>query len=320
MTAQTKSTIKNYFETGDKPTQTQFGDFIDSCLFLAEVSSQTISGDIVVSGKVSTPSLQATGSNGVIVYNASGSAVATMGTANTLNTTFAGTVNAGAIGTLTSALTVPNGGTGITTVVSGDIPYGSGVNTISKLAIGAANKILTSDGTIPAWTYSTNQNLQTVDNVTFNSITLGSTTGIVGTTTNDSAAAGSVGQIIESSVSFSPGVSLTTASANNITSISLTAGDWDVWGMVGFIPAGTTTVTALIGSISTTSSAHPTPPNGGGYARLQTTFTTGVAQELPNFMKRISIASTTTIYLVARADFAVSTMVGYGYIGARRVR
>lgn len=30
MTAQSKSTIKSYFETGDKPNQSQFGDFIDS--------------------------------------------------------------------------------------------------------------------------------------------------------------------------------------------------------------------------------------------------------------------------------------------------
>ena len=52
MTATTKTTIKTYFQTGDKPTQSQFEDFIDSCAFLAETSSQNFVGGIVVSGGI----------------------------------------------------------------------------------------------------------------------------------------------------------------------------------------------------------------------------------------------------------------------------
>ena len=52
---------------------------------------------------------------------------------------------------------------------------------------------------------------------------------IVGTTTNDSATAGYVGEVITSSVPVGSAVSLTTAvsavSGKTITSISLTAGD-----------------------------------------------------------------------------------------------
>ncbi len=61
--------------------------------------------------------------------------------------------------------------------------------------------------------------------------------------------------------------------------------------------------------------------SGGGYMTLSLTFAAGsTAQVFPIGMTRISVASTTTIYLVGRAAFGVSTLTGYGYIGARRVR
>lgn len=52
MTISTKTTLKTYFETNDKPSQSQFADFIDSCLNLAETSSQTVVGSISVSGNL----------------------------------------------------------------------------------------------------------------------------------------------------------------------------------------------------------------------------------------------------------------------------
>jgi len=72
-----------------------------------------------------------------------------------------------------------------------------------------------------------------------------------GTTTNDNASAGNVGQYITSSVA-SPGTSVgTTGSTVNITSILLTAGDWDVHGNVCFNLSGTT-ATNLAGAINIT--------------------------------------------------------------------
>lgn len=50
MTAQTKTLIKTYFESGDKPTAGNFADFIDSCAFLAETSAQNFVGNVSVSG------------------------------------------------------------------------------------------------------------------------------------------------------------------------------------------------------------------------------------------------------------------------------
>jgi hypothetical protein len=142
-----------------------------------------------------------------------------------------------------------------------------------------------------------------------------------GTATNDSASAGQVGEIMESTVVTGSAVALTTATSANVTSISLTAGDWDVWGNVWFSPAATTSITRDGGGISTTSATMPTSPGAG--AR----FLNIHAAVVPNNvfgstvgMTRVSLASTTTVYLVAEATFTVSTLGAYGYIGARRVR
>lgn len=42
MSAQTKEILKSYFETGDKPTQAQFADLIDSCFNLPELVKRTV--------------------------------------------------------------------------------------------------------------------------------------------------------------------------------------------------------------------------------------------------------------------------------------
>lgn len=61
------------------------------------------------------------------------------------------------------------------------------------------------------------------------------TPNIVGVTNGSNAAAGSVGEYVTASPT---GISLTTGTTINLTSISLTAGDWDVSGAVEFSPAG----------------------------------------------------------------------------------
>ena len=79
---------------------------------------------------------------------------------------------------------------------------------------------------------------------------------ILGTTTNDNAAVGYIGEYVESNISSSSAVSFTTNVSKNITSISLTAGDWDVFGMFGLtggsvptkVTVGTSTTSNTIGS------------------------------------------------------------------------
>ena len=44
MAQQNRTTLKNYFQTGDKPSQTQYADLIDSNLNLQDTSDQTMQG------------------------------------------------------------------------------------------------------------------------------------------------------------------------------------------------------------------------------------------------------------------------------------
>lgn len=150
------------------------------------------------------------------------------------------------------------------------------------------------------------------------SLSFSSTSGIIGTTTNNNAAAGSVGETIESTVLVGAAISATTGTPLNVTSISLTAGDWQVWGTVNSAVGGTTVTQTLEGSLSTTTATIETYPNGGGNGQTGSAVA-GFSGDA--FMqKRISVGTTTTIFLNARGYFTVSTLGVYGYIGARRVR
>jgi hypothetical protein len=52
---------------------------------------------------------------------------------------------------VTGTLPVANGGTNIASYTSGDLLYATGATTLAKLAIGAANRVLRSDGSAPNW-------------------------------------------------------------------------------------------------------------------------------------------------------------------------
>lgn len=152
------------------------------------------------------------------------------------------------------------------------------------------------------------------------SVAFTSTSGIIGTTTNNNAAAGSVGEVATATLASGSAISLTSGATANITSISLTAGDWDVWGTVVFSPAATTTVTAILSAISTTSGTFPSEPDESYATTRSASYTPGSTLRLPTGTTRVSLASTTTVYLVVAAGFATSTMTAYGKITARRRR
>ena len=143
---------------------------------------------------------------------------------------------------------------------------------------------------------------------------------VLGTNTNNSAATGYVGEYVSSTVAIGSAVGLTSGAGANITSISLTAGDWDVDCNVGFLPANTTIVTYMAGSISTTSATIAADALRGTIGLLTITGNGTNPMTVHPAKQRISIASTTTVYLVAYSNFTVSTNAAYGVISARRVR
>lgn len=139
-----------------------------------------------------------------------------------------------------------------------------------------------------------------------------STSGVIGTTTNNDAAAGSVGQLIEANIGT---VGLTTGVSANIGSISLTAGDWDVFGVAEYKGAGA--ITSIQAGINTTSA---TIPNTGLYVQFNLPFTAGTNQDIPIPIRQISIPATTTVYLVTKVSFSAGAIDTYGYLAARRRR
>lgn len=141
-----------------------------------------------------------------------------------------------------------------------------------------------------------------------------------GTTTNDNAATGQTGEFVESTVLVGSSVSVTTATDTNITSISLGAGDWEVWGSIGYTPDTTTLMTTLNASINTVSATQPTAPAGGAFTSNKFTYGAGQPQIISAGRRRISLSGAGTAYLIARAIFTTSTLTAYGYIGARRIR
>lgn len=144
-----------------------------------------------------------------------------------------------------------------------------------------------------------------------------STNGIVGTTTNDNANAGSVGEYVSNSAS---GTAVTNATVFNATSVSLTAGDWDVQGTLQFIPTGAVTMTAADAGISTTSVTF------GGIGTYTAIFGANLVSStngpvIPSPVTRISIATTATVFLVGISNFSGGTSVtASSFIRARRAR
>ena len=136
------------------------------------------------------------------------------------------------------------------------------------------------------------------------------------------AAAGDIGEVISAQVLSGAGIALTTGVAKDVTSIALTAGDWDVVGTVGFTTAGTTSVTLIQQSISQTLDTLDVTP-GAFQARGFAAIVPGVSSlffVMGANRIRISLAATTTIHLVAQAVFTVAALTAYGRIEARRAR
>lgn len=248
MTAQNRTVLKNYFLRGLRPTQSNYGDLIDS---FALVST---SGDYVQkSGDTMT---------GPLILYATPSAAAPALTAITKDY----------VDTGYAPLNSPT--------FSGN-PF---------LASASATRL-----------------------------SFTSTSGIIGTTTNDNAATGSVGEQVESVVTFaSPTTGFVTGTPKNVTSISLTAGDWEVCGQIISVPNGATTTSSIRGSISTVTNTGA----AAEYLNLNEVNSTGAGRIMSVSLanRRFSLVATTTIYLVAQFDFAVNAMGAAGFLRARRVR
>ena len=132
-------------------------------------------------------------------------------------------------------------------------------------------------------------------------------------------ATGYVGEVIRSNVVVGSAVPLVNGTAKTVTSVNLTAGDWDCRGAVAFNPNVATTITVISAGINNVTNVEPA--NGiNGSTFLDTAFATGVGAGLPVGTFQINLSAPTTEYLVAESNFGVNTNSAYGNIECRRMR
>lgn len=151
-------------------------------------------------------------------------------------------------------------------------------------------------------------------------------TDIRGTTTNDTAAAGFVGEVITAVLAFADRESLSSGAANTIASASITAGQWLLCGDIHFEAGTASAITELLAAVNTTTDAIPAStslanPSSG---LMRTQVDDGLAAldggwDVPIPCFSLSLSATTTYYLVARAAFS-DTLAASGYFQAIRLR
>lgn len=315
----------------------------------ATLNNATVSGTFTATGKIGLPSLAAQAAN-TVVGNATGSSATptaitvsgcngaaqalqwTNGSGFGCNSSVAtsgANANITSLTGLTTPLSVSQGGTGVTS------------STGSTSVVLSASPALTGTPTAP--TAATNTNTTQIATTAFvevefanppaagfgsttrrpvlattisatGSITPSTTNGIVGTTLADNANAGSVGEVISNSAT---GVAQTSATLTNVTSVSLTAGDWDVSYTYAITPAGGTSTSNLNFGVTTTS-AGQAPTNQR--VIIPVSWAAGVGGELCGSVVRFNLSSTTTVYLTAAPTFSGSTATSGGSIIARRRR
>ena len=186
------------------------------------------------------------------------------------------------------------------------ILYSSAANTITGIVAAASSILVTNASSVPAWG-------TTLPSFTTNTITFSPTTaGLKGTTTNDSTAAGNVGEFISSTVAAGAPLTISNGAVTSLTSISLSAGDWDVNANV--YTSGTT-ITAVACGISV---ANNTLPATQFIAQIVPGVGSTVGGLAAPF-QRVSLASTTTYYIIVFAQ-GTGTLTAVGGIYARRAR
>lgn len=230
-----------------------------------------------------------TASNGGIFYSTATAGAILAGTATARQMLQSGATAAPAWSTATYPAT--------TTI--NRILYSSAANVISEITSANGGVLTTSSTGVPS-----------IDTTNFSVLSTG--VQMKGNNTNTAPPAGFIGEQISSQTS----VALTTGVTANVTSINITAGIWDLSGIVMVLP-----------SVSITSMIFGTGPNSASFTGIN--FGDNGAQanagaspaglftlSTPSF--RVRLTATTTYYLVVQGNFA-GTATAAGRISATRV-
>ncbi len=228
------------------------------------------------------------------------------GTANADYRTLTGDVSVLSSGAVT--VSSINGITISATPTSGAILIGSGTAFVTRVVIGdaalSALGVLTVTGT---------------GGVLFTSYSTAARGQLLGTGTNDAANAGNIGELQTSFVSSSSPVTSTNATAVNLTSVTISAGDWDVWGNFSLVTVSTAPQVA-VGWISTVSAAIPDISRHAGVSAsaTNTVLAAGTGFVVPGFT--FSVTLNTPVYLSTFCQNGAGHSTVAGNLIARRRR
>lgn len=103
----------------------------------------------------------------------------------------------------------------------------------------------------------------------------------------------------------------------DVTSLELEAGEWDVEGGLTFV-AGALTGTGVVASISLTSGAEDLSAGENGRFDSPTIPSATFGQTYPTGTRRISLIEATTVYLTGRMAFTVGSPSASGWLRATR--
>jgi hypothetical protein len=139
---------------------------------------------------------------------------------------------------------------------------------------------------------------------------------IKGVTDGSDAVAGYVGEFVSAAVTTA--VSLTTGVAHDLTTLTLSAGDWDVVGEAYFQGSSSSGSDDLRVWVNTVATTQPTGDQGG--LAIGSTSSGGLINNYTCSPLRVLSATSTLLYLGVNATFGSGTMVAKGFIRARRMR
>lgn len=266
-----------------------------------------------------------------LVVSASGTFTLENKTFNTVTNTFQ--ISSNTISTASSVLD-------IITSSAGALLYRSTGTTWSGLTIGTSAQVLTG-GTIPQWVtlsaggdvvgpsgattgaaavYASTSGKLLRDSLLLVSSATGAISrsggggiGVEATNTATTPSSFEVGYVVTSSVLSSGAVSFSAGTAFDVTSISITAGNWLVSGNLVFTTSAGTMTSGNVW-LSTAAATEPTRPAEGGQQFIQgLSLGSGSDFILSAGMRRFSSSSTLTIRLGARNTGASGTAYGYIY-------
>lgn len=229
--------------------------------------------------------------------------------------------------TLTNPLAVANGGTNSSTALTSNRFIVSSAGKIVEASLVTASRAVASDTNgLPTASATTSTELSYVNGVTsaiqtqINTKQATLTAGqLPGTATNDSANAGNVGEYISSA--FTASAAPATTTWGDATSISLTAGDWDIMYQVIANSNSVANVTVLQMATTTTTGNSTTGQTSGTNLLSETgTFLASDKTSMTLGRVRASLSGSATYYAKINASFTGTAPQFDGIISARRVR